>query len=120
MEFDLEKMYCGAVRRGDIFLYEDEGKEKAVLILQDSILNERLPSVVVAKVEPHETGERIFKNEVFLKSNETGLGANAVCKLYRVSTIDRRKLVAKKGELKKESLEKVFTALDLNLGRFRD
>jgi len=120
MEFDLEKMYCGAVRRGDIFLYEEENKEKVVLVLQDSILNERLPSVVVAKIEPHKSGERIFKNEVFLKSSETGLGVNAVCKLYKINTVDRRKLVAKKGELKKDSLEKVFIALDLNFGRFRD
>ncbi len=121
MDFELDKMYCGAVRRGDVFFWEDEkGEEKAGLVLQDDILNERLPSVLLAGLEPHDKGERIFKNEVLLKSNETGLGVDAVCKLYKIYTVDRRKIVAKKGELVKENLLKVLQALDLNLGRFRD
>lgn len=119
MDFELDNMYCGAIHRGDVFLLDNE-KEQAVLVLQDSILNERLDTVVVAALEPHEKGERIFKNEVLLKSGETGLGIDAVCKLYKICAIDRRKMIAKKGELAHEHLLKVLEALDMNLGRFRD
>src|SRR3989339_550943 len=117
MDFELDKMYCGAIRRGDVFLLEDEkDKEQAVLVLQDNVLNERLGTAVVAALEPHEKGERIFKNEVLLKSSATGLGVDAVCKLYKIYTVDRRKLAAKKGELAKEYLMDVLEALDMNLG----
>ncbi len=128
MNFDLDKMYCGKIRRGDIFLYEVAGdtsvraqdKEKAIVILQDDVLNEGLPTVVGASVEPYKKDEKIFVNEILLKSNETGLGKDGICMLHKIITTDRRLLIAKKGELKPEKLQAIYKALDANLGRFRD
>ena len=122
MKFDLDKMYCGAIRRGDIFIYEEIGlkKEKVVLILQEDILNQGLPTVVCAAIEPYRKGEAVFENEVLLKKDETGLGKNGICMLHKISTLDRRVLISKKGELAKEKLKEVYEALDVNLGRFRD
>lgn len=119
MPFDLDKMYCGAVRRGDVFLVEEEEKQKAVVILQDNILNDGLPTVVCALIQPYERGE-IMVNEVLLKQNETGLGQDGICLLHKVMTCGRGILVAKKGELKPEKLQEIYKALDINLGRFRD
>jgi len=119
MDFDSDKMYCGAIRRGDIFIVQ--GKEKmAVVVLQDNILNESLPTVVCANIQPYKENEEIFVNEILLNKGETGLGRDGVCLLHKVITIERPKMVAKKGELKKERLEQIFKALDVNLGRFRD
>lgn len=120
MDFDLDKMYCGAIRRGDVFLFEDKNKEKAVIVLQEDILNQGLPTVVCAVVEPFEKGEEIFPNEILLKAGETGLGKDGICMLHKVLTIDRRNMIAKKGELKSEKLQEIYKALDVNLGRFRD
>ena len=120
MEFDLDKMYCGAIRRGDVFLYEDGKNEKAVIVLQDDILNQGLPTVVCASVEPYIKNEEIFPNEVVLKSEETGLGKDGICMLHKIVTIDRIKMISKKGELKKEKLAEIYKALEVNLGRFRD
>ena len=120
MPFDLDKMYCGAVRRGDVFLVEEEnGKQRAIVILQDNILNDGLPTVVCAPVAPYEKGE-IMVNEVLLKKSETGLGQNGICLLHKMMTCERERLVTKKGELKPEKLQEFFKALDVNLGRFRD
>ena len=52
MDFDLDKMYCGKIRRGDLFICEVSSKEKLVLVLQDDILNEGLPTVVCAEIAP--------------------------------------------------------------------
>ena len=120
MVFDFDKMYCGAIRRGDVFLYEEKGKEKAVLVLQDSVLNDGLGTVVCVKIEPYKKGEEVFPNEVLLKKNETGLGKSGICMLHKMITLDRQIMIAKKGELKKEKLQDVYKALDINLGRFRD
>lgn len=120
MAFDLDKMYCGAIRRGDIFVSESESREQIVIVLQEDILNQGLPTVICAVVEPYKKGEEVFANEVLLKKNETNLGKDGICMLHKILTVDRRSLIAKKGELKKEKLQEIYKALDVNLGRFRD
>lgn len=121
MDFDLDKMYCGKIRRGDIFLFgKEQESEKAVVVLQDDILNEGLPTVVCVSIEPYKKDENIFANEVFLKKDETGLGKDGICMLHKILTIDRRKLLSKKGELSPKRLQEIYKALEINLGRFRD
>lgn len=120
MQFDLDNMYCGAISRGDIFLYEGGGGEQVVLVLQDSVLNDGLPTVVCAIIEPYKKSDKVFVNEVLLSKQETGLGRDGICMLHKIITLDRRGIVAKKGEIKKERLQEIYQALDANLGRFRD
>lgn len=119
--FDFDKMYCGAVRRGDVFLYEtNKDGERAAVVLQDNVLNDGLPTVVCAAIEPQVKGEKVFANEVLLPGEETGLGKIGLCMLHKVYTIERQRLVAKKGELQPARLKEIYKALDVNLGRFRD
>ena len=125
-EFDLDKMYCGAIRRGDIFLFDNnhlintQSREKAVVVLQDNILNEGLPTIVCVLIEPYKTDEDVFPNEVILKKEETGLGKDGICMLHKIITVDRINMISKKGELSQEKLQEIYKALDINLGRFRD
>jgi len=121
MDFDIDKMYCGAIKRGDIFLYEDEAKKiSTVVVLQDNVLNDGLPTIVCALVVPRQKDEEIFANEVLLKKDEIGLGQDGICMLHKMMTIGRHNLVAKKGELKIERLQQIYQAMDINCGRFRD
>lgn len=116
--FNADKMYCGAIRRGDIYLCAMGSREKAVLVLQDNVLNQVLPTIVCALVEPDDGSN--FVNEVRLKSKETGLGKNGICHLHKILSVDRRLVIAKKGEVSKEKMVEIFKALDVTLGRFRD
>jgi mRNA-degrading endonuclease toxin of MazEF toxin-antitoxin module len=121
MYFDFDKMYCGAVRRGDIFLYERERHIKeTVLVLQENTLNDGLPTVICALVKPYRKGDEVFANEVLISKHELGVGVDGICMLHKIYTVPRELLVAKKGEIKIETLKSVFKALDINLGRFRD
>ncbi|MBI2444209.1 MAG: type II toxin-antitoxin system PemK/MazF family toxin [Candidatus Magasanikbacteria bacterium] len=117
--FDLDKMYCGKIKRGDIFLAEHE-REQVVVVVQDDILNERLGTVLAVPVEPHRAGEPVFKNELLLSAKEINLGRPGVCLTHKLMTVDRRHLTAKKGELAPERLGELLAALDITLGRFRD
>ena len=120
MNFDLDKMYCGAIRRGDVFICEiDDKKERPVVVLQDNVLNEGMATVICAAVAPF-NGDEVLVNEVLLKKTETGLGKDSVCALHKIFTVDRRFMISKKGELKKDKLQEVYKALDISLGRFRD
>ncbi len=120
MGFDLDKMYCGSVNRGDIFLCLLHNHEMPVVVLQDGLLNQRLSTVVVAEILVQQKGDRVFKNEVVLHGYETGLGENGICALHKIITVDRRLMIAKKGELPKERLWEIYQAMDINCGRFRD
>ena len=114
-------MYCGAVRRGDIFLYERESNTKeTILVLQDNVLNDGLPTVVCALVKPYKKDDEVFANEVLVDKNELGVGVDGICMLHKIYTVPRELLVAKKGEVKSKTLDLIYKALDINLGRFRD
>ncbi|NQU83534.1 MAG: type II toxin-antitoxin system PemK/MazF family toxin [Parcubacteria group bacterium] len=119
--FDLDKMYCGAIRRGDVLIFESEEKiEKPIVVLQDNILNESLPTIICALIELYKDGEEVFPNEVLLKKEKTGLGKDGICMLHKILTVDRRLIIAKKGELSQQRLQEIYEAMDVNLGRFRD
>ncbi|MFH0857544.1 MAG: type II toxin-antitoxin system PemK/MazF family toxin [Candidatus Magasanikbacteria bacterium] len=119
--FEIDNMYCGLIRRGDIFIYEDKkGKKETVVVIQDDILNESLPTVVCAHIEEYKKGRSIFANEVFLPIDETGFPTDTLCVLYTLEALDRRGMVIKKGELTADRLQMVLKALDINCGRFRD
>lgn len=120
MSFELDNMYCGAIKRGDIFLVAFDGKEQAVAVLQDNILNERLGTIIVVPIEPYKAGQKFFKNEVLLKEKETGFGVAGICMLHKIQPVNRTQMVAKKGELSQQKLQEFYKALDINLGRFRD
>ena len=120
MSFDFDKMYCGVIRRGDIMLCEYKKKERAIVILQDNILNESLPIIVSALIRPFKEGGEVFPNEVLLRKEKTGLGKDGICMLYKILTVDRRLINSKKGELSMEKLQEVYRAMDINLGRFRE
>jgi len=119
-EFDFDNMYCGAIKRGDVVLSSEGQQEKPYLVLQDDILNNGLPTVICARIVPYTPKIKILINEVLLKRQETGLGNDGVCLLHKVQTLERGNIIAKKGELKEETLQKVFKALDATLGRFRE
>lgn len=120
MNFDFDKMYCGSIHRGDVVIVEQNKKEIPILILQDDVLNNGFLTVIGALIELHKKNEEILINELLLGSSQTGLGKDGVCKLYKIITVGRENIIAKKGEIDKLTLEKVFEKLDITLGRFRE
>lgn len=118
--FDLDKMYCGAIKRGEIFLVHSDDGEKLVVVVQDNVLNERLSTVLAIPIEPHVDHQTVFRNELALKAEETSLGRAAICKPRKISPIDRRYVLAKTGELTTERLQELYEVIDINFGRFRD
>jgi len=120
MSSDSDKMYCGTINRGDIFLYKNEDQEKMAVVLQDTVLNCGLPSVVCAPVDLEKKRDEVFANEVLLKKEDTNSDVEGICMLHKVVTIQRVNVFKKKGSLSKDKLNEIYFALDINLGRFRD
>lgn len=110
------------MRRGDVVLVsvERKGEDYAAIVIQDDILNQGLPTVICARVEPVKKEDDIFVNEVLLPKEETGLGKDGICMLHKLETVDRTHIVAKKAELSEERMKKIYESLDITFGRFRD
>lgn len=119
---DLDKVYCAAIKRGEIFLVDncEDGKQELMIIIQDNILNERLSSVLAVPVVPHKEGAPTYKNEMLLKPAETSLKKWALCLPHQLCAVDRHCLRAKTGELHPDRLQDLFEVMDINFGRFRD
>jgi mRNA-degrading endonuclease toxin of MazEF toxin-antitoxin module len=120
MAYDLDKMYCGAIKRGEVFLVQKDHEEKLVVVVQDNILNERLATVLAVPVEPRHEQHPVYRNELGLKPSETSLGRPAVCVIHQLQPVDRRHVIAKTGELTPERLQELYEIMDVNFGRFRD
>lgn len=118
IKFDIDKMYCGQIERGDVFLSNYQGEEKKVVVLQDNVLNSSLPTVICAVIEKNDS--EVFPNEVLLKAKEIGADSDAICMLHKVIMVERVNMFIKCGELSADKLKDVYQALDINLGRFRD
>lgn len=117
---DLDKFYCSAIKRGEVFLIETEHEESLVVVVQDNILNERLATVLAVPIVPHHEPGPVYKNELLLKPSETSLGSPAVCLAHKLYPVNRHYIRAKTGELEPERLQELFEKIDINFGRFRD
>jgi len=120
MTFFADNMYCGALKRGDIVMYEIDGEQRPALVLQDDVLNGGLPSVVCARLTVQKPKSQPVVTEVAIHKTSSGLGKNTLCQLHHIHTIERHIIRAKKGEVGSEILQEIFDALDISLGRFRD
>lgn len=119
-DIDIDSVYCGAIKRGDIFLVKNHHHDQVVVVVQDDILNERLDTVLAIPVEPVKAGDVVFKNEIVLTKKETSFGKSGLCKPYRIMPVDRHYMASKRGELSKNRLLELLACIDVNLGRFRD
>lgn len=90
-------------------------KARPALVIQNDIDNRHSPLTVVAAITSQLAGER-FPTEVELHPPEGGLTKPSVVLLNQLRSVDKRRLVARLGRLKPESLVRVDRALQIALG----
>ena len=88
---------------------------RPALVIQNDIANRHSPITIVAAVTSQIAGER-YPTEVEVHPPEGGLTKPSVVLLNQIRSVDNRRLVAKLGRLKPESLRRVDRALQLSLG----
>tara|TARA_Y100000310_G_C20053861_1_gene521825 strand:- start:111 stop:482 length:372 start_codon:yes stop_codon:yes gene_type:complete len=120
MKQNIDNLYCGAIKQGDVLLCKYEDTQKHIVVLQDSLLNGSMPTVVGALLDLEKNDNENFVNEVCLTEEDLWKGASGVCMLHKIVTVERKTVYEKKGSLQNKNLKKVYSALDINLGKFRD
>jgi mRNA interferase MazF len=113
-----------AIAQGDVFWADlpppggsTAGFRRPVVVVQGDALNRsRLATVVIVPLTSNLRWADVLGN-VRLAARSTGLPKDSVAKVTLVAAIDRSLLHKRVGHLGRSLLERIFSGLDLALGR---
>jgi len=110
------------IKRGDIFLANlepivgsEQGGIRPVLIIQNNIYNKYSPVIIVAAITS-KIFSKEFPTNVFILKKESGLDKDSTILLNQIRTIDKLRLIKKKGSLDPYIMSKVDRSLEISLG----
>jgi mRNA interferase MazF len=109
-------------KRGEIWLIQfdprvgsEQGGTRPGVILQNDIGNEHSPTTIVAALT---TTLRKMPVHVYLDKSD-GLDKSSMILLEQIHTIDKKRLIKKLGNIRKEKFTEIFEAVLYSLG-FRE
>lgn len=109
-------------KRGEVYMVNfdpatgsEMKKTRPALILQNNVANEYSPVTIVAAITSFKKSIS-YPTEVVVLSPEGGLIADSVVLLNQIRTIDKQRLIERKGNLKEETMDKINGALEISLG----
>lgn len=111
------------IRRGEIYYADlspvvgsEQGGVRPVLIIQNDVGNKYSPTVIAAAITSQMNKARL-PTHVEL-SEATGLQKHSVLLLEQLRTIDKKRLGTRVGEVNRETMSKIDSALMVSLGFF--
>ena len=110
------------IKRGEIYYADlspvvgsEQGGVRPVLIVQNDVGNKYSPTVIAAAITSQSTKANL-PTHVELVCGGSGLPKNSVALLEQVRTIDKRRLLEKKGEIDNFSMNRINVALSVSFG----
>lgn len=110
------------VRRGDIYYADlspvvgsEQGGVRPVLIVQNDAGNKHSPTVIAAAITSRQDKARL-PTHIEISGGECGLSRDSVVLLEQVRTIDKRRLMEKRGAVSGESMDRVDKAISVSFG----
>lgn len=110
------------VKRGEIYLVNFDPtigseiqKTRPALILQNNIANRFSPITIVAAITS-KFDFPLYPTEVFITSAESGLPSDSVVVLNQIRSVDKSRLIKRRGELTDITMEKIDQAIKISLG----
>ena len=109
-------------KRGEVYLVNFDPvigaeirKTRPALILQNDIANRHSPLTIVSAITS-QFEEPLYPTEVFLRAGEGGTTRDSVILLNQIRSIDKRRLVRRRGAIRPESMQRVNRSLQISLG----
>jgi mRNA interferase MazF len=110
------------VRRGDIVDIDFEpvrghemGKTRPAVVVQNNIGNRYSPLVIVSPIRGAEHIKRHYPVIVFVQKGDGGLDKDSVVQCDQIKTLDKSRIVRKRGHFAGSVMEKVDVALKHSL-----
>ena len=100
----------------DPIIGSEQGRQRPVLIIIDTRLNDILPVVNVIPITSRKRGRRIYPNEALLPKGVGGLTADSLVLCYQIRTLDKQRLSRLYGRMSDPiRQEEIITALCFQL-----
>ena len=111
-----------SVKRGDIYYADlspvvgsEQGGLRPVLIIQNDIGNRYSPTVIAAAITSQRDKAKL-PTHIEVAAGSCGLQKDSTVLLEQVRTLDKRRLRERMGELPRETMESIDTALSISFG----
>lgn len=109
-------------QRGEIYLVRFDPtvgheiqKTRPAVVIQNDVSNRYSPITIVAAISS-QFSEPPFPREVIIEPEESGLPKRSAVIANQIRSVDRERLVARRGRLSASSLRRVDEALKISLG----
>ena len=109
-------------QRGEIYLVRldptvghELQKTSPAMVIQNDVSNRHSPITIVAAMSSQFSGPP-FPREVVIEPEESGLPKRSAVIANQIRSVDRERLVARRGRLSAPSLRRVDAALKISLG----
>lgn len=110
------------IRRGDVVDIDLEpvrgdeiGKRRPAVTVQNDIGNQYSPLVIVAPIRGAEHFKRLYPVIVPVKKRDGGLDKDSVVQCDQIKSLDKSRIVRKRGTFSEDIMKKVDTALKNSL-----
>ncbi len=111
-----------SVKRGEIYYADlspvvgsEQGGVRPVLIIQNDVGNKYSPTVIAAAITSQKDKTRL-PTHIEVSAASCGLQKDSIVLLEQVRTLDKRRLKEKMGELPKNAMASVDSALSISFG----
>src|SRR3989344_6754320 len=105
------------IKRGDILLANldpivgsEQGGTRPVLVIQNNLLNEHSPTILIAAITSKKFNNE-YPTNVFLLKSDSRLNRDSTVMLNQIRMIDRKRLIKKLGFLDSFLMNKVDSAI---------
>ena len=111
-----------SVKRGEIYYADlspvvgsEQGGVRPVLIIQNDVGNRYSPTVIAAAITSQRDKAKL-PTHIEVAAGSCGLQKDSTVLLEQVRTLDKRRLRERMGELPRETMESIDTALSISFG----
>ena len=113
------------VKRGDIYYADlspvigsEQGGIRPVLIIQNDMGNKYSPTVIIAAITS-QINKAKLPTHVEISSQEYGLNKDSVILLEQVRTIDKKRIIARKGHVDNATMQLIDNAKDISMSELK-
>ena len=109
------------IKRGEVILVNfepvvgsEQGRVRPALVVQNDILNENSPTIIVAPLTS-KIYSKVYPSNVEIDSSESGLKVKSTILLNQIKTIDKSRIIKRICSLDEEIMKEVDLAIKATL-----
>ncbi len=93
----------------------ETGKTRPCIIIQNNVLNNNAPTIIVAVITGRDRIKNKYPSHVWINKDDAGLTKNSTIQCEQIRTIDKGRVLKKIGSANHRCLQKIEEAIKITL-----